>query len=423
MKLNKKIWESFDIRVVILLFAIFLIRLPPFYFLPFGNLFMTHNLSSLLIGILFCSLVLSIFTGKRERVFIPFSIYIMAIFIVSQSLSVINVVNIKSYLSEYKDVSFAFFTFFVSFNLVNKKNVQLFIRVFIVTSFINLLFQLITYFYPQILTNYIHPILYNKYFEFLQYQTNRGRFFGDSFDEIMIPFITLYLFRTNKIALRLSYILLINAILFIVVVSNWRTKAVMALYSILSSFYIFRNELKKHLTILILLMSMFIIAANYFSHTVSGGNVLNRLLMSEIEDTQTIVSRFAFWKEAVSMGFSSPIAGVGLGNYFDNLTQSNKLRNMNSQTYKEFILIDDPHNIFMSIFAETGVIGLIAVFIMFMYFFISDIMIFNHKDKITQITIFSFWGLFIYSLLNPWLNLTYLIQIFFIRGVSEKIRI
>lgn len=423
MRLNKKFWASFDMRVGILALAIFLIRLPPFYFLPFGNLFMTHNLSSLLIGFLFCSLVLSIFIGKRKERFIPLSIYIMAIFIVSQSLSVINAVNVKSYLSEYKDVSFAFFTFFVSFNLVSKKNINQFVRIFIVTSFINLVFQLITYFYPQILTNYVHPILYSKYLDFLQYQTNRGRFFGDSFDEIMIPFIILYLFRTNKIALRLSYIVLINAILFIVVVSNWRTKAVMALYSILSSFFIFRNELKKHLTILILLMSLFMLAANYFSSTGSRGNVLNRLVMSEIEDTQTIVSRFTFWKEAVSMGFSSPITGVGLGNYFDNLTQSNKLKNMSSQTYKEFILIDDPHNIFMSIFAETGTFGLVAVAIMFIYFFVTDVMIVRSKDSLTQITIFSFWGLFIYSLLNPWLNSTYLIQIFFIRGVSEKMRI
>lgn len=423
MKLSKKFWASLDMRVGVLALAIFLIRLPPFYFLPFGNLFMTHNLSNLLIGLLFCFLVLSIFVDKRREELIPSSIYIMAIFIVSQSLSVLNAVNIKSYLSEYKDVTFAFFTFFVSFNLVNKKNVDLFIRIFIVTSFINLLFQFITYFYPQILINYLHPILYDKYFEFFKYQTNRGRFFGDSFDEIMIPFIILYLFRTNKIVLKLSYIILINAISFIVVVSNWRTKAVMALYSILSSFYIFRNELKKYLTILILLMSVFMLAANYFSYAGSGGNVLNRLLMSEIEDTQTIVSRFEFWKEAASMGFSSPIVGVGLGNYFDNLNQSNKLKNMNSQTYKEFILIDDPHNIFMSIFAETGTFGLVAVAIMFIYFFISDVMIMGSKDSLIQITIFSFWGLFIYSLLNPWLNSTYLIQFFFIRGISEKIRI
>jgi len=424
MDLNKNLIQYPNFIVYVLSLAIFLIRLPPFYFLPFGDLFMTHNLSSVLIGALFCYLILKMFINKRGGVSIPFPIYIMAFFIVGQSLSIISASNVKSYLSEYKDVIFAFFTFFVSFHIINRKNVMMFINIFLLTSFISLLFQLITYFYPQILRNTIIPILYKKYFDFLQYQTNRGRFFGDSFDEIIIPFIFLYLFHTNKLITKFVYILFINIILFIVIISNWRTKALMAFYSILSSLFIFRKELKSYLILFVISIIVFILAVGLLSNLKGkGGNVIDRLLLNEVEDAETIISRFAFWSDAVSMGLNNPITGVGLGNYLDNLSQRNKLNSMSSTRTGKFVLIDDPHNIFMSIFAETGVLGLIGVILMFVHFFISDVSIFKAKNTITQLTILSFWGLFIYSLLNPWLNLTYLIQIFFIRGMSERIRI
>ena len=98
------------------------------------------------------------------------------------------------------------------------------------SSLINILFQLITYFFPHITFNYISPFFYEKYLHFFEYQFNRNRFFGDSFDEIMIPLIILYLIQEKKFINKLFYILFTILIIFVTLISNWRTKAVIFIF-------------------------------------------------------------------------------------------------------------------------------------------------------------------------------------------------
>lgn len=42
-----------------------------------------------------------------------------------------------------------------------------------------------------------------------------------------------------------------------------------------------------------------------------------RLILENKEDVQTIIARIYFWNKAIEMGLSSPLLGIGLGNYYD----------------------------------------------------------------------------------------------------------
>ena len=66
-----------------------------------------------------------------------------------------------------------------------------------------------------------------------------------------------------------------------------------------------------------------IAVSSFLSSGVIKTSVLTRFLFEE-EETKTITSRVSYWKDALEIGLRSPFVGVGLGNYFDNLSTSSK---------------------------------------------------------------------------------------------------
>ena len=164
-----------------------------------------------------------------------------------------------------------------------------------------------------------------------------------------------------------------------------------------------------------------IAVSSFLSSGVIKTSVLTRFLFEE-EETKTITSRVSYWKDALEIGLRSPFVGVGLGNYFDNLSTSSKKTNETSQIdrYRKFIFIDDPHSIFFSIFATTGIIGLLSFLSVLSFFLIRDLSGIRSQNELPTLIICMFWGLFIFSLMNPWVNFSYLSFMFLIRGFCEN---
>jgi len=84
------------------------------------------------------------------------------------------------------------------------------------------------------------------------------------------------------------------------------------------------------------------------------------------------------------------------------------------------ILIDDPHNLFFSAYANTGFLGLSTLLILIVYFLLTDIMIFNKNEDVLKGYILVFWSVFIYALFNPWMYFQFFGLFWILRGIIEK---
>jgi O-antigen ligase len=122
------------------------------------------------------------------------------------------------------------------------------------------------------------------------------------------------------------------------------------------------------------------------------------------------------------MGLSSPLIGVGLGNYYDNLpSEDQKSYSANPLETALFNAAStDPHNIFFRTFAETGGVGLSAFILLLLYFLKNDLYLLKEREDLSKALIISFWTLFIFSVLNPSLNIGYLSLFWLLRVMVDK---
>lgn len=83
--------------------------------------------------------------------------------------------------------------------------------------------------------------------------------------------------------------------------------------------------------------------------------------------------------------------------------------------------VKDPHNIFTSIFAESGIFGLISFCVLMFYILTKSLVIFKkgRPDSIKKPFILSFWILFIYSLFNPSVTFKYQALFFLFLSLIE----
>ncbi len=403
---------------------IFLIRLPNFYILPFhSGIFLVNNIVRILLLCIGVLLLFSFILRKEKTERLPkIGFSLLIIYFVSQSVSVFNVINLESFFLVYKDLLFAFLLFFVTYQITSKKNIGLFCKILLLVSIINISYQILFFFFPSFFYDLFSQIFNEKYFQFFSYQHNRGRFFGDSLDEAIIPLAFFYFLPSKSILKRILLLLTVGATVFVTTFANWRTKVLIFFFSTLSSLVIFIKAVKNQLLLIVLCILFFLFISDYISLRITGANIVDRLLFPDVQELQANRSRLDYWKEATEVGFTSPITGVGLGNYYDNLSEKSRItkRSSSFNRVNSFVLIDDPHNLFFSTFATTGLIGLISLTLLLSYYFITDYRLYKKRDLRANALILVFWSIFIYALFNPWMYFSYLMFFWLIRGMLEK---
>ena len=167
-------------------------------------------------------------------------------------------------------------------------------------------------------------------------------------------------------------------------------------------------------------------ASIFLSSAVYSFNILDRFaLKNESEDVGTLTFRINAGKKSIELFKSSPLFGVGLGNYgnyseertqfeFHLLNQRNRL------TYQELGSYS-PHNVLFSVLAESGVFGITTFLILLAYFFFRDISYINKEYGISfpMVYIVSFWTMFVFMLFNPSHSIFVVGWFWLIRGVIE----
>lgn len=405
-----------------LVFFTVAIRLPNLYipFIPFVS-------SSYLLVRLFSLVLLGVLLVKNKDLF-KFDRLIgtlIFIYFIVVSMSIVNAHNITSFLNTYKDFVSGLILFLCFYSLIDDNNLNIVSRSFVLTSIVLLIVELLLYFYPQLIIPILNSIYNQGYLQFFLFQVNRDRLFGDSLNESMIPlFFVLTLKQKNKQKIFPLLFVVLIIIFFTVFISNWRTKTLIFIFSFISSFILFVRSNKKILLLFLGVGIIFFIAVfGFVSKQISGTNILSRFT-SELDEygSNSNTARLQYWKDAMDIGNASPLFGAGLGNYFDVLSQSAKSKNMSTSISfnQKFILIDDPHNLFFSAYANTGALGLFTLLILMLYFIISDIFSFNKQILTIKGFIIVFWSIFIYAFLNPWMYFQFLAQFWIVRAIVEK---
>jgi O-antigen ligase len=237
-------------------------------------------------------------------------------------------------------------------------------------------------------------IVYSGHFSIVLSDFERGRLYIDTYDEAIIPFLLL----TSVVRVPFLRYLFILVLAFLGFISNWRIRALMIAFSLISSLFMKTLKIK---TLVILIFAVLIVgwSASYVSTALVGFSVVDRLTFTyEDEDIESLNSRLNQINIALQMGQQS-LFGVGLGNYYDNL------RGKDSAFYSDRDVkertLGNIHNIFAAAVAETGYIGLLLLIGLLFVFAKNDMNILNTTDRHRKACVVSFWTIFFHILLAP----------------------
>ena len=420
----KNIYRTLEkVNFIILCSAIFLFRLPPLNLLSVDSpILSTHGISR--IAILLITLLNIILLYKKLlnfRLDKKLTIFI-ALYFLSLSASVLNSININAFFSFYKDIIIGLLIFINANILINtEEKVYFIIKAITLTVIFNLLFQYLIYFHPD-LTSAIRYLFYSKYWKLVEINYSRGRFFSDIYDAALIP---LLFFSIKKKGNSLSFtsIIITCFIILFTFLSNFRGHVIILLISMFVFQFTYFNKYKKASFLVIIFLFVTIYVGNLISVNFVKYSIIDRFIFPEQQDNLSILGRIDNWNESIRMGLSSPLTGIGLGNFYDNLPSVNKPHGFVADWRYKLADISavDPHNIFFSIFAETGFLGLFSFCLLLIYFMLNDIKSLKYDGNLNHILLIeSFWLFFLYSLFDPEYTIPYLATFWLLRLMIIK---
>lgn len=419
MKLITKI-ENKLVSIYFLTF--FLLRLPPINLVPNKDIALinSQSIARYLIFLIFILLLrqnnLKLQIGKR-------SIFFSALYFITISLSILTAINIQAFLEIYKHIAFGLLFFWVTLVVLdNKKKVQTSIKILFVTIIINFSYQFFIYFYRDSLSN-LQGLFYGKYWEVLNLNMIRKRFFVDIYDSALVPLVFLFFLGYKNIFQKKFYqSLIIITTFFFAVISNFRTQLVMVLTSTIGSLWIFSKNINLFFIKAVGFVIILFLFSNFLGSFIPFNTVIRITEPTEAE-TMTLVTRYNWWQQSIDMGNSSPLFGVGINNFYEYLNNKPKpgMTFSNDMIRLAKITAGHPHNVFFQSYAETGILGLVSFLLLLSHFIFNDIKSFMKSDK-NKLIIISFWSLFIFGIFNPPITLQYIILFWFLRILIIKFK-
>lgn len=400
--------------------SILLVILPSLSLSPFFS--NSHTLVGLIWGILFIYVLIKIIKGQKKNIFKEKSFALLfLIFFISQSASIITTVNLGTFMSAYiKNIFVAIFFIISIYFIRDNKGIKKIVKILFASSVVSILFQVIMFLNYSLFLYFGGLFLNKNYLELISLNIQRGRIYLESYDEVLIPIILYYWMAKKNRKFLFFFVVLIPIISFL---SLFRTKIIMFLFSIIGSVLIFLKRIRNYYAILlvigVVLLFSYAILSNIQNYT-----VLDRFTLQYKSDQNTISGRIERWGFALDMGISSPLFGVGLGNYYDYLPPGKQKSITPYQMVNQAFdfASKDPHNVFFSTFAETGVFGIGAFILLLLYFVKSDLALLKKReDGLSKAFIISFWTLFIFSLANPSQSITYQSLFWLLRVILYKL--
>lgn len=389
----------------VFLFIFFLSTLGPIYLnLPlFINT--TWGIMKLLaLFLLFASLWRSIKRGQLEIVKNPLFIPILLYFI-AMAASLLAAQNLEAGISDLGTIAFGLLFFYLAFSFFSsKKQLYWFFATVLFSAVLVSLIGFVAFlapgFYKGVAKNFVHEASFRLYL----FNRERGRIFPLWDIELMIPFFLFLIFQKDKILKAFGSIGggLVSLMVFL---TNFRYRFVAFVFGIIA--YPFLNKrLLKFLPFLILLIAVFGTYL-FWSERVLGVTMITRFFLEDPQaDLLPLQARLEMAWQSLEMFISSPLLGVGLGNYFDNF--SLRVGYAGPPLYyfglphEAFLVLvfenyKGPHNLFLSTLAETGIVGFIALLFLLKSLLNQDILLFKRvksiqSRQIASVLIVSSWA-------------------------------
>lgn len=390
----------YNIALYLFLIALLFYRIPNFYFIPGVNsAFLTTQVVArgLIVLALLIKLLESFSKGRESTVIkrARATVWLIISLFLIQSLSVFSAINYYSFLLRYEDMVFGILAF-LSFALF-KKHYKKIALVLLLPMIFNIFYQIIMVVDKDLFTGLARNILYSKQLSLVLYNLGKERTYIETYDESFIPL--LFLSDVPKFPF-VNYILFLGVALFSFV-SRWRTRLLLLFFTFISSFIAIKGLRIQKLIVLVLLILFVAYVVNFISTGTTGSSFLDRIVFQDkSQDIAPINFRVKQLVTSIEFG-SASLFGVGLGNYYDNLSDK---KASNSSLYKgdvQELTEGQPHNIFSSLIAESGYLSFIVFVLMLALFLKSDINVIRGKDEYQKAFVLSFWSLFIHSLFNP----------------------
>lgn len=436
MRLLKFIHKNF---LAIFFFFLFLIKLAPFYYVPIESKFFTsHTLAkSGIVGLLGILLIFDFkkILGTINKNRVLFSL--LALFFLGQSLPVLDAEDVFLFWRGYHNIIASLIIFLITFYLLakDKRNFQRLNKFILISGFVLVGIELIFVAFADRLIPILNVVLQQEVFDAYLTNIERGRYSMDMNVELFLPFFLYALLRfKNERRLRKASIFFTIVLIGITFFSNFRTRVVNLLFALFASLFIFfkkqRNFLNpKNIKSFLPLGTLFvlpIIVAIFLSSAIYSFNILDRFaLKDESEDVGTLTFRINAAKKSIELFKSSPLFGVGLGNYSNSSGERTQfefhlLNQRNRLTYQELGSYS-PHNVLFSILAEAGAFGITTFLALLAYFFFRDISYINKEHDISfpMVYIVSFWTMFVFMLFNPSHSIFVVGWFWMLRGAIE----
>lgn len=427
-------------KLPLFLVAFLFLRIPPLYLFPLvRNAFLT---TQSLARIVFLSLFLwEIYLslkgrGSLKRLVQKDRLLIVLIFLllVELSLGVLYAVDIKQFLLRYKDIFLGIVMFFLG--VIYGKNLDKIAKVILIGLCFSLAYQAVMFFSPDLFSTIAKVFLYDRHLQLVLGNIDRGRLYIETFDEVIILILIWWLIKRYPDKERFYSIGLFSLVGFFAFVSNFRTRILVLVISVGGYlFYALFKKVKRELAIspkkitLLLFISIAVllsaVVADSLAVRISGFSFVDRLTFGdEREDVQTISFRIKQLQKSWELAEDNFSFGVGLGNYYETLpfTKSYHLFHSLTRTTPVSGAAEYIHSIIGTFLAEGGYWAAIIFLILTFKFLSDDYQIIKNKAGRASLLVFSFWGIYIYSLFHPFVPFTLQGLFWFLRGLlfTEK---
>ena len=424
--------KSSDLTFFIFLGSLFFVFFGPLSLPSFFKINTTLGLAKLIGALLLIySLIESFFRKKFDffytRSFLPLSFYILSLLV-----SVFFITNLNFFLTDLSLVITGVLFFYLGFYfLKNWRNLHtLLVSLAWLTLFPALLVLFIFIFNDQ--GKEVIKVLYPRYENFVfLHDLSRGRILSVIDLEFFTPCI-FYLFLSQKESFKRFWFLIVFFLSSMAIfLTNYRYRFLTFIVAIAAFIFFLKDKSKKiffkFFTIAFTAIFGFYLLVMAF---LGGQYIVNRFLLQNYEnDVDSLRRRGVMMSQAWNLFLKFPVFGVGVGNYKDNVDVV--YERFGGRVYEPFYKILQnvyayPHNWFLLVLAENGIVGFFILLWLLYVFLKSDIFLYKRlkeKQFLMFLTISATSWLYVFANLFTPLHNSLPMVIFFwtFRGMIERI--
>ena len=327
-----------------------------------------------------------------------FIVFLLFLFWAWGLLSLLYAINKSEVLIESSRIiiyiySYTNFLILIKWTKIDLKKVSFLFSIILAME----VFSVLIRFYGLYLSNYDSSIILGRNLELKAFTGNINI---TAFTmALKTPFLIFLLYKNGKINFFLKTIILGITFFTIFILGSRGANITTALIVTIITILGIKNALlNKKLSLLVI--GAFFLGIAFNSVTFRNDDSLNYLSRtSNVLDTSS-QKRLGYYKYAIRSILNNPFFGIGLGNWKIHSIKSEK------QVYDDYQIPFHVHNDYLEVATETGIIGGILFFGIYIYIFLGYIKLFRRpkipeKDKV--LGIISIIGLFVY-LCDSFLN-------------------